>query len=380
MKEVYIADLKPGQVLAKAIKRPGGAVILESGTRLTARYIEKLRQLGIKFVFIESETISSKLPIARSSYEERKKALQEANSRKDNAEARKQACDDVLRFAESDAAMRSVFIPSFEDRFWRQFRMALLEIVHDREIAEELAVLRQTDRFLFDHSLRVSMYASMVGVSKNYDFSRLRDLTLGALMFDIGMTRLPHGLIKSRRKLSEDEMQQLRQHTTLGYQVLNGIKSVSEESAKCALLHHERYRGEGYPYGLKQNAIPEFAQIVAIADVYDALLSPRHHRKAYTPAEAVEYLFASGNYEFDLELVQRFVRHIAVYPVRTVIRLNSGQIGVVSTMGSSLNHRPVVRIISEPDGARVSIPYEIDLSRRTDLVIVQTLQEEAKEG
>ena len=78
--------------------------------------------------------------------------------------------------------------------------------------------------------------------------------------------------------------------------------------------------------------------------------------------------------------MQRFVRPIAVYPVRTVIRLNSGQIGVVSTMGSSLNHRPVVRIIREPDGARVSIPYEIDLSRRTDLVIVQTLQEEAKQG
>lgn len=376
MKEVHVAELKPGNVLAKAIRRPGGPVILENGTRLTARYIEKLQQLGIQFVYIETGIKVNRPSSPRSSAVKRSQAPEAAVSRKIEAEARKQACDDVIRFAESDHAMRSVFIPSFEERFWRLFRTVLLEIVNDREIAEELAVLRQTDRFLFDHSLRVAMYASMVGVSKNYDFSRLRDLTVGALLFDIGMTRLPPELIKSRRKLSEAEMQHLRQHTTLGYQVLRGIKSISEESAKCALLHHERYRGEGYPYGLKHDAIPEFAQIVAIADVYDALLSPRHHRKAYTPTEAVEYLFASGNYEFDLELVQRFVRHISVYPVQSVVRLSSGQIGVVSMMGGGLNHRPVVRIIREADGTRVAAPYEIDLSRRTDLVITETYQED----
>nr|WP_238357720.1 HD domain-containing phosphohydrolase [Cohnella zeiphila] len=252
----------------------------------------------------------------------------------------------------------------------------MTEIVAQREIAEELGVLLQTDRFLFDHSLQVALLSCVVGLAKSYDMARLYDLTVGALLFDIGMTRLPPAIVKSKLQLTSLERKELKQHTVKGFEILSRLPGVSAASAKCALLHHERYRGSGYPFGVKHNDIPEYAQIVGLADMYDALISPRHHRKAFTFGEAMEYLFAAGNYDFDLDLVQVFLRNVSMYPVSLVVKLSSGQTGVVADVEHSMSHRPIIRIVREANGAKVQRPYEIDLRNYRDLVIVQAAMEE----
>src|SRR5262249_3185187 len=119
---------------------------------------------------------------------------------------------------------------------------------------------------------------------------------------------------------------------------------------------------------------PEFAQIVGLADVYNALISPRHHRKPFAPAEATEYLFASGNYDFDLSLVQVFLRYLTVYPIGTVVKLSTGQIGVVlETAGRPMN-RPVVQIFCESDGTVAKLPYILDLQELNHVVIAGKAQ------
>jgi len=394
MKEMNVRDLAPGQVLARPVLGRKGLVMLEADTVLTERYITKLKELGIAKVYIKDrrdeaarkkadEEISAKLGSAdgaagnwlfeiggfRGTTWSDLGPLPDIDKMKENDRARKTACDEILRLPDSDRLMGHVALSQQEARFRRLFRDVLHDIVNNREIAEELGVLRQTDRFLFKHSMHVTLYAGVVGLSLNYDMDRMYDLTVGALLFDIGMTRLPIRLIKTNRQLTESERSVLKRHTSEGYQVLSRMKGVSIESAKCALFHHERYKGTGYPFGLKWNDIPEYARIVAIADVYDALVSPRHHRQAYTPSEAMEYLFASGNNEFGLELVQHFIRHVAAYPVSSVIKLSSGQVGVVAEIPRSLPHRPTVKIIQEADGRRVPVPYEIDLTKQKNVVI-----------
>ena len=102
-------------------------------------------------------------------------------------------------------------------------------------------------------------------------------------------------------------------------------------------------------------------------------MSPRHYRDAFTPGDAVEYLFAAGNYDFDISLVWLFLRNVFVFPVSSVIQLSNGQIGVVSGTDVKLNHRPVVRIIREADGSIVPEPYELDLIRHSNLTITGAL-------
>jgi HD-GYP domain-containing protein (c-di-GMP phosphodiesterase class II) len=184
------------------------------------------------------------------------------------------------------------------------------------------------------------------------------------------MTRLPLDFTKVNRELNESELATLRQHTSEGYRVLKGMKEIPLVSAQCALLHHERYRGSGYPLGMTKENIPEFAQIVGLADVYNALGSPRHHRNAYGPSEAIEYLFASGNYEFEWDLIKSFLNHVIIYPVSTRVMLSSGQSATVMETAGRPIQRPLVQVYSESDGKAVIIPYQLELQRHTNVVIV----------
>ncbi len=131
-----------------------------------------------------------------------------------------------------------------------------------------------------------------------------------------------------------------------------------------------RYRGSGYPLGMKTDKIPEFAKIVGISDVYNALGSTRHHRNAYGPGEAIEYLFAAGNYEFEWDLIKSFLDHVTIYPVSTVVKLSSGQIAMVTETAGRPIQRTVVQIICESDGAVVKSPYLLDLQQHPNVVIV----------
>ncbi|MNP54699.1 hypothetical protein D3C76_1492760 [compost metagenome] len=125
---------------------------------------------------------------------------------------------------------------------------------------------------------------------------------------------------------------------------------------------------------MKHHEIDEYAQIVAIADTYHALISRRNYRLAYTPGEAIEYLLAAGDRYFSLDLIQTYLRNISIYPLSSVVKLSNGQLGIVSSLDSSLVHRPVVKIIREADGSNVRSPYEVDLMRKTDLVITEIME------
>lgn len=388
MGEVQVQLLSEGDVLSRPVRGKNGLVMLEAGTVLTEQYIRRLKGLGVSHVSLEARggasvndrsgtaAAAAIATVPEDSVQPEAAAAIAAERLKNNDDARKEACEIVVKLAMSEQATGRLAAGMMEDRFRRQFRGIVTEIVTQRAIAEELGVLLQTDRYLFDHSLQVALLSFVVGMAKSYDMASLYELTAGALLFDIGMTRLPASIVKSRTELTPTERARVRKHTITGYEILSGIPGMSAASARCALMHHERYRGNGYPFGLKHEDIPEYARIVGLADHYDALISPRHYRKPFTFGEAMEYLFAAGNYDFDLDLVQIFLRNVSMYPASVVVRLSNGQIGVVADVEHSLNHRPVVRIMREADGTKVAKPYEIDLLNYRDLVIVHAALEE----
>lgn len=236
-------------------------------------------------------------------------------------------------------------------------------------------MLRTYDQGLFKHTLSVTTLSVMLGISLQYDNARLLDLTVGSLLFDVGMIRVPQSILQCVRELTLEERVILQNHTIEGYRLTEGLEGVSAVSAKCSLLHHERFDGSGYPFHMKGEDIPEIVQIVAISDVYDALISPRPYRQAYTESEAVEFLFGAGDRFFDAELVKAFLKNISVFPISTTLKLSSGQVGVVAAHASGLSHRPLLRIIREADGTRVSHPYELDLTKKRDVVVLHSCVE-----
>jgi HD-GYP domain-containing protein (c-di-GMP phosphodiesterase class II) len=378
MIEIPVKQLKSGDVLAKAIVSPNGVILLDAGTVLTDAYIRRLRMHKIQRVFVspgdslhpqgqQGQSASSKNPMDEW-------VLPDIARMKENDQSRKQAVKAAESFADKMQGLAKIKLPVPEEAFRKQFRDMIGSIVSNRAFAEELSVILQTDKLLFQHALQVSMCSSIIGAVRQMDPDRLYELLLGALFSDIGMTRLPSDLTKVTRELTDVERQRVRGHTTEGYRILGKMKDVPESSAKVALQHHERYHGDGYPYGLKKNEISEFAQIVGIADVFNALLSSRYHRKAYAIEEAMEYLFAAGNFEFDLSLILTYLQHLTFYPVGTHVLMNNGQIGYVVETANRPALRPVVQIYREADGSAIASPYLIDLEQHPYLAILKRVK------
>ncbi|MCD9022270.1 HD-GYP domain-containing protein [Cohnella silvisoli] len=367
-------ELERGDVLAKSVHGNNGIVMLEAGTVLTEHYINRLKALNIKVVHLMIPTIGPSTEEAKRNLLFSSSSLSfhrpDINQMKNDERAREEAVKLVSEYVEKGLMSDRIALPFPEGNFRQQFRDILLEISSQPALAEELGVMMLTDRVLFEHALNVTLCSSIIGTAQKYDSAKLYELSVGALFSDIGMTRLPMDFTKVNRELSEAELALMRQHTSEGYRVLKTMKEVPPTSAQCALLHHERYRGSGYPLGMKNDSIPEYAQIVGLADVYNALGSPRHHRNAYDPGEAIEYLFAAGNYEFEWELIKSFLNHVIIYPVSTMVKLSSGQVAVVMETAGRPIQRPLVQVFCEAGGKVAKTPYMLDLQQHPNVVIV----------
>jgi len=360
MRRVHINTVKSGDKLARPILRENGAVLLGTGIELNDRFIERLRGMGIDLVYIEDKFTGDIIP---------EDAIRD-DTRKEAVEAIYKTVNTMI---DMPATRGRAVTAEMGRTFHRVFGAIMQDLMGRKNVMVSLTSIHGTDAYLFQHSVNVAILAGIMGMAKGYNRNQIEELGIGALLFDIGMTKVPKELINKTTPLTSEERALMEKHTTEGFNMLRGQHDISLLSAHCALQHHERYDGTGYPRGLKKGDIHEYAQIVALADVYDALTSPRSYRNRHTPTEAIEYLFAAGNSYFDIELIQLFCKHISIYPVATTVLLNTGQIGVVTSNNPVAVNRPKVRILRESDGTPTQSPYEVDLTKDLHLMIVKEL-------
>ncbi|WP_042170788.1 HD-GYP domain-containing protein [Paenibacillus gorillae] len=360
MRKVQIGLVNPGDKLAKPIFQDNGSVLLGEGVELSERFINRLQSLGIDFLFIEDGKTEDLIP-------------EETIS----DETRRQAADAIYKtmnsFKDFSPMKGRAIVPDLGRTFRNVFGAIMTDLSTRPNVLVNLTSIHTTDAYLFQHTVNVAVLAGVLGIAKGYNRNQLEELGIGALMYDIGMSKVPQELLKKPGPLTKEERSIVENHTKDGFDILRKYHDISIVSAHCALQHHERYNGSGYPRGLQKDEIHMYAQIVAIADVYDALTSPRPHRKRYTSAEAIEFLFAAGNTYFDFDLIKLFCRHISIYPVSTTLLLSSGQTAVVAVNSELALHRPRVRIIREADGSDPAQPYDLELKDELHLMIVKEL-------
>ncbi|MED0706523.1 HD-GYP domain-containing protein [Aneurinibacillus aneurinilyticus] len=360
MKKMHIGSVKPGDKIARTILSETGHILLGIGLELNQRYIDRLKSMGIDTVYIEDKNTDDIVPEDVINDITRRKAVETVYKT-------------MTGLMDQPKVKGRMAVPDMGKEFRNVFGDIIGDLSGRKEVLVNLVNLHSLDGYLFHHSVNVAVLAGIIGLAKGYNRNQLLELGVGALLFDIGMTMMPKDLWNKKGALNPEERARIENHTQDGFNLLRYQYDISLLSAHCALQHHERYNGTGYPRKLENKQIHEYAQIVSIADVYDALTSHRSYRQHYTPNEATEYLFASGNALFDLDLVRLFVKYVAVYPVASTVVLNTGQVGVVSHVDPKAVHRPIVRIIQERDGTALSSPYEIDLQNHNNIVITKTI-------
>ena len=227
---------------------------------------------------------------------------------------------------------------------------------------------------LITNMVNVAVLAIKIAVGLGYKRDDQIRMAQAALLHDVGMFMLPEALVAKPEKLNPEERAMVQRHPELGYEILSKLGSQYDWLAQVALQEHERSGGQGYPKGLKESQIHEYASIVGIVDVFDALLSPRPYRRRFPPHEAVRELLMAERNSFPSQLIKVLLQQVSVFPLGTSVRLNTGEVGVVKVPNPRFPLRPVVEVSQAFDGTMPAEPKLLDLSKNTLVHIVEVLQ------
>ena len=225
---------------------------------------------------------------------------------------------------------------------------------------------------LITNLVNVGILATKVGAGLGYHGKELEQLTLAGLLHDIGLFAVPQSLITKSGRLTQDERMLIEQHPELGYQTIRKAGQKYDWLAQVVRQAHERWNGQGYPNKLKGRQICEFAQIIGVVDIFDALVSPRGYRRRFFPHEAVRELIVAERTSFPREVVKALVEQLSAYPLGTSVRLTTGEVGSVMRINLRYPLRPVVWI--EADAAYGQERRQLDLSLTPLVSVIETLE------
>ncbi len=253
----------------------------------------------------------------------------------------------------------------------------LRQILSDRAaMATQVAIhkIKQFDRSLTAHALDTCILSLIVAIESGLDQSTQEQVGMGALLHDAGYVRLPRNLVRKREECSGQDKTLLEQHCKLGVALLSEHPDMHEDVLRIVREHHERADGSGFPAGLGTDQISHLAQIIGIVDVYDSMVSRRGTRPAMIPHDAVRQLFlAAEQGQFAKSLVEIMIRSIGVYPVGSLIQLNTGEQAVVVGVNPQQRLKPLVKIMTDPHGGSYATPIEVDLAVPSPTHTVRTV-------
>lgn len=233
-----------------------------------------------------------------------------------------------------------------------------------------LGRIRRMDRYTFEHS--VSVGALMISFAKELQLERavIQEIGVGALLHDIGKLQVPDHILNKPGRLTDDEFVIMRRHVEYSRELLEQTGEVSPTAIAVAAQHHERYDGSGYPDKLRGGEISPYGQMAAIADVYDAISADRCYHKGEPPTTVLRRLLEWSKFHFSERLVHQFIRCVGIYPVGTLVRLESGRLGVVMEPGEHDPLHPVVRVVYDAHKGCYIMTRDIDLAHGSDDRIV----------
>ncbi len=230
-----------------------------------------------------------------------------------------------------------------------------------------LVRLKTQDEYTYLHS--VAVCTLMVALARTLKLSddEVRVAGLSGLLHDMGKARIPLAILNKNGRLTDDEFRIMKMHPVWGHEMLVAAGSAPSMVLDVCLHHHEKIDGAGYPKGLKAQQISVHARMGSVCDVYDAVTSVRPYKGAWDPGEAVRQM-AQWKGHFDPAIFQAFVKTVGIYPVGTVVRLESGRIGVVLEQNEASLLMPRVKVFFSSKSDLPIAPETIDLARGSDRI------------
>ncbi|QZY56357.1 HD-GYP domain-containing protein [Crassaminicella profunda] len=346
MKVINVQDLKEGMILAQDIIGKSDLLFLTRGTKLIDEHIQRIQNMDIIYVYIgEQDEIKGQKSLSKFSIKIDKKLNEQYNK---SLVSFKTVYEEVSlgKKLESEIIQESVS-PLIE------------EVMTDNNILARLRSMEIVDDYTYKHSINVCILSTMIGKWLNYSEDDLNKLAIAGMLHDIGKSRIPKEILNKPGKLSINECQIMKGHATLGYEMLQEQDEISFDICCGALQHHERMDGKGYPLGVKGEKIHEFARIIAVADIFDAMTSERVYKNKESPFKVAELIAQDRFGALDPYITNQFLWNISKFYVGNIVKLNTGDIGEIVLINKQMPTRPLVKIGNEFIDLNKHPQYEI---------------------
>lgn len=348
-KRVSIHHLKKGMLLADDAVTPGGQLLIASGTTITENHLFRMNLYQIMSAVIniddvdvssdplmdddvEASFLPTGEPPASAIHLLKTEAFLRFNAVYSRVDAviraqfeailRGESIDRARLLSATDALIKSV-----------RFKGDLLTYMHH---------VRSEDYPTYVHAINVSVLCRIFGQWLKMSAADIEELTITGLIHDIGKTKVPAHLLVKETPLTSEEFSQLKAHAQLGYDMVRHL-DISDRMKKAVLLHHERNDGSGYPFGLTEPQIPDFAKIIAILDIYDAMTTHRTYHMKFSPFKVIQIFEQESYGHLDTKYLFTFLENIAHYYLGKEVRLTDGTVGKIIFIHNQSPSRPIIQ-------------------------------------
>ena len=342
MQRISMAHLQAGMVTARSVFNADGRVLIGADVALTDNFIKRLAQFGILAVYIRNPFFEDALP---------PEIISESSR---------------VRFIHT---VQQEFIAIRENKKWDPHKFVELAECIVREVEEnkqslvQLTDIRPHNEFTFGHSVNVAVLCVLIGSALNYSKPKLVDLALGGLLHDVGKMKIATEILNKPSRLTTEEYRIMQTHAELGFEIMRKAAAnvIPLKVMHMAFQHQEKPDGTGYPRQLNDAEIHAYAKIASIADVYDAVTCDRPYHRGLFPHEAALLLAEGMGKQFDVELLTAFLTRVAIYSIGSMVKLSTGEIGVVTQVTWGMQNRPTIRLMLDKCGRPLKGKTIIDL-------------------
>ncbi|GAA0745065.1 HD-GYP domain-containing protein [Clostridium oceanicum] len=353
MRLEFINNVKEDEVLGRSIFSEEGQVLLKAGMKLTNNYINKLKQIGVLYVYIQDERLEDVLV-----EDEKLNKLKQTTIR---------SMSNVMKNVHD-------FNGKKVKESFKEIEEIIGYIIDVGDVNKSLYDIKTYDNYTYIHSLDTCIMTTFMGMSCGFTENRIKEIGIGAILHDIGKIKVPSKIIKKKGRLTEEEFKEIKKHPIYGKRMLQKNIKITDTITKIVEQHHERVDGKGYPYGLKSSEISPMAKIVCVCDVYDAVSNDRCYRAKFKPNEAYELILSGSGSMFDKDMVQKFRHTFAIYPLGCHIRLSNNKEGYVVSQNAGYPDRPIIRIFNDFLDKDSKIYYELDLLKNPNITIEEIVR------
>ncbi|WP_054957019.1 HD-GYP domain-containing protein [Paenibacillus dakarensis] len=325
---VHVTDLIPGDLTQREVFNSHGVHVLQKGTVLRNEEIAKLIQHGINYIEIEKREI-----------------LLSADPSSETSESLSRV---KPQFDQAIDGFASVFSEAFktgkfnENAVHDSFQPVIGSLLEQKDVVSLLLLLNGRDDYTYKHSMQVGMLSYYLATWLGYSAKECYEIGKAGYLHDIGKSRIPDKILNKPEKLTAEEFELIKLHTTYGYEIIR--ESIDDEiTALVALQHHERDDGSGYPNRRQESEIHPYSHIAAVADVYSAMTTNRAYQSKQQLLHVLRELYSLSFGKLNAKPTHAFIQHLLPNFIGKKVVLTTGESGTIIMNNHSDYFRPLIQ-------------------------------------